>query len=300
MSVLFRVVFFLVWITIAGCTKVIDLPYPAYEERIVLMGILNPDSVFSIRLSKTLPPLTTDTVFAAITSAKVVCYENGTLLGNMVHQQNGIYVLNRKPQQLKKYRVEAVVGNTKVIAEDSIPVFPTFQLSITAPKAENINKTPNIIVKRGPIKNAVNWLSRSQYGYSYSLKQNTFSLENLSSLDPYLDSFNAYRDDSGRTIFSRNIRIKPAFTEAIEMTLTPINQILKDSTMYIHIVAVSFSYDRYLKSAINAYENRLIDKEGQLNNPFYEPISIHSNVKNGIGIFGAMQEKLYKLKNNQK
>jgi hypothetical protein len=61
--------------------------------------------------------------------------------------------------------------------------------------------------------------------------------------------------------------------------------------LYLYVMNVSRAYDRYMKTAITAIKNRFADDDGGLNNPFYEPINVYSNVENGLGILGSVNAR---------
>lgn len=66
-----------------------------------------------------------------------------------------------------------------------------------------------------------------------------------------------------------------------------VNQVRKDEQAFVYVYTMSDAYDSYLKSAINAYQNRLFDSSGAISNPFAEPTPVYSNIKNGLGIWAA-------------
>ena len=289
------------------CTKEINLPYPDYEAKVILTGILNPDSMISVQLLKTLPALSTETIYPAITNAKVLCYENNKLLGELKNGENGYYRLNLRPQSAKKYRIEATINDLIVSAEDSIPLPVVYDLTITAPvKDERNNNNPEVIFNRAATTTPVyTWLfiglnyKRSLGVYEPLVTQ--FGTTSFASTSPYLDTFNSFLNFNGKKAFSGNAtRIKPEFNQNIQFSFSPNNTLLRDSTLYVQVSTVSKNYDTYLKSSINAYQTRLTNRDGEINNPFSEPVKIYSNVKNGVGIFGAMRTQRFLLKNTKR
>ena len=284
---------------VGGCTKIISIPYPDYEKKVILTGILNPDSIISVQLFNTLPAVSNDSIFPPITNAKVLCYENNKLLGEMKYAQNGYYrLLKNKPQPLKKYRIEAMVNDLVVSAEDSVPSSMNYNAVITAPIPNSRNNNPEVIFDKASTTTPVyTWLFVGLYNSFYRRLQAT----SMASDSPFLDTFNANSDSNGKKAFSGEAtRIKPEFMTALQFTFAPYNQLFRDSTLYVQVSTVSKNYDVYLKSSINAYQNRFTDKNGELNNPFFEPVKIYSNVKNGVGILGAIRVQRFALKNTKK
>ncbi len=73
---------------------------------------------------------------------------------------------------------------------------------------------------------------------------------------------------------------------------------LPGTQLVLNVSNVSQAYDRYIKTAITAISNRLVNNNGALNNPFYEPTNVYSNVQNGLGILGAVNNRQHILVEN--
>ncbi len=279
---------------LTGCIRNIDIPYPDYKPQKVLIGTLEPNKPISIRLSNTLPVTSIDTVYPPITNAKVLCYEDGILLGELSHQKDGIYTLEKTPKSKSIYKIQASVDSETITATDTMPSPINFSVELTKDNLQNINYNPDFKLEIQRESKSYNWFSITYYRSRQSilgLFSQPFDSESI-----YLDTFNASKSPNGKTSHGFNIRVKPDYKGKITIEGVPVNQFAKDSSLYVQFLDVSYSYDRYLKTAIVAWENRVSNNEGGLNNPFYEPITIYSNVTGGIGILGSVQTRLVVVK----
>jgi hypothetical protein len=295
---------------LTACVKDIDLPIN-FKKQIVVVGILNPDSLISLRLSYSLPPNDTNK-YTTIDKADVFFFENGQPIGQLAAAQNGLYTLKRRPTIGKEYAVKIkAVGFDEVYAADTLPPRPSLQLyKYTA--TGNYNNNPNMelrIMNVKAIQKSSIWFNvyvknesrqilqtgTSLPGEEYKYIKIHYGLTSLYILSnsQYLDRFNSIFDGlSGKYAFGDPARID---TDLIKLDPKPIieftfvNQILPkyQNTAFMYAFTASETYNRYLKSAINAYQNRLLDSYGDLNNPFAEPTPVYSNVKNGLGIWAG-------------
>jgi Domain of unknown function (DUF4249) len=275
-----------------GCAKEVSLPYPEGSSQIVLNGILQPDSTIKISLSRTLSVVATDSAYPFVSDAKVNCFENGKWIGTLTHLAKGVYSLPVYPKQNAVYGIEVIHESTTLTAQDTMPPLRTFKIEIGKPNPANYNENPDMRLFCYRNKPNYTWLA-ALYKYRWSNNTKTNSAV-VASNSPFLDTFNSYRSLNGSRTFGTNVRIKPEFIGDITIDFTVTNQAFsavkdKGDVFYIEIAEVSHQYDKYLKSAILAYENRPVDFDGRLNNPFAEPVAVYSNIKNGLGIFGAMQ-----------
>ena len=112
---------------LCACVRELDVPFPVSEPQIVLNGILQPDSVIRISLSKTLAVADTHD-FTLVTDAVVRMYEDEQLLGSLPYQDSA-YTLNYHPKVGHQYRVEAEVpGYPTVRASDIVPMPPNVEI----------------------------------------------------------------------------------------------------------------------------------------------------------------------------
>lgn len=283
----------MVFLTLIGCIRNVDIPYPDYKPQNVLIGTLELNKPISIRLGNTLPVTSSDTVYPPITNAKVLCYEDGILLGELLHQNEGIYTLEKKPKSKSIYKIQASINSKLITAIDTMPSPIDFDVELTKDNTKNVNYNPDLKIEINREKKSYSWFSITYYRVSPPIivRPQPFFSESI-----YLDLFNSSKSSNGKTLHGFNIRVNPDYIGKLTIEGVPGNQFAKDSSLYVQFLDVSYNYDRYLKTAILAWQNRVSNNEGGLNNPFYEPVTIYSNVTGGIGILGSVQTRLVAVK----
>ncbi len=117
-----------VFLMIESCMKELDLSFPQAEEQIVLNGILHPDSIIQVSVTKTLPVNSFDRNYPLVKDAEVRIYEDDKLLGNLIYQDS-IHILDYYPKAGSEYRVEVKVSGFPVVsATDVIPAPPNAEV----------------------------------------------------------------------------------------------------------------------------------------------------------------------------
>lgn len=295
---------------LVGCVGEVDMPYPTYPDRYVLNGILNPDSVISVTLRKTLPPLSDRTEYSPVENARILCYYNGQRLGVLTYQKNGRYELpETHPKAGGVYRIEAITEELTLSATDTVPINIPFELKVLPYEIRNPNGNPDIHLnfpdldegKKQVWLSFTNKLLERASGDTTRFLKDSYDL--LQSVSPYLDDFNAERwpgDLVNRYPYMS--RIKPEFlgngAVIFSYSTYPAAYKRPGTQLALNVSSVSQAYDRYIKTAITALSNRLVNSNGKLNNPFYEPTNVYSNVQNGLGILGAVNNRQHILVQN--
>jgi len=305
-------------LTLMGCEKTLSIDGPPYQRKAVLTGLLFPDSTLSIQLTYTAPANTT-AAYETITDARVQFFDDGQLLGTSTHRGQGFYRLAVLPQPGHTYRVVADVpgGYGQLSAEDQMPARPSGQLVVDKQATGNPNNNPDFKLTLQPRD------ATTPYWFSfYVTKEETVFSDDCATLpgqpqtrpctgsyllrsqrnyiltdSGYLDRFNAVYDAlTGTYIFSAFTRYDPAAVlgKPVELTFTTYNQLAypdnrgNDDVNTVDLLAVGPNYDRFLRSVLTAQMNQITDSNNLLNNPFAEVTPIYTNVKGGLGVFGAV------------
>lgn len=284
-------------VVLSSCIRVVEIDYPDYQPQIVLTGVMQPDSILKIRLRKTQPLLSAPGSYPAVVDATVFCYENDKEIGQLKHEKNGFYRLDYFPKEGANYRVEVLYSNTKITAEDTIPFASNVAITMGASSSNNPNGNPDLFLSIARSNISYTWLSAViSYNLAGSMRTNGAVI--LSSF-PIFDTFNAYKSLSGIDSFQDYARLKPDFFGDYVIKFTVTNQVsavkIKGDSFYFRVSDLSQNYDRYLKSSLTAYAN-LPNEDIEIGSAFAEPIQVFSNVKNGIGLLGAMQTRKIVLK----
>lgn len=319
--------YFLIFITygiLLGCVKTLDIPAPAYVKKVVVTGILSPNDSLTVSLQYNLKADAKDSLYPIITNATVTFYENNVLLGEAKNYNNGLYRLNYSPKEGRKYKVMISVPDYgELEAEETLPISKEMTVVTSENKGNNPNNNPNFTATfRSAEAKANYWLSLYQDDYSskwndpncskYSGRPVPPSCKfiyylsaafNRFATNSYLsDRFNAEYDPlTGFYTYSRFMRIDNSKIKNQEVIIdftasNPLPKSAKNNeSVYLRLLITGTGFDQYLKSAIAANFNKPADAYGNIGNPFAEPIPIYSNIKNGIGVFGAVIEKQVKI-----
>lgn len=113
----------LVLLLSTACIKEVELNHQPLPEKVVVNGIICPDSAFSIRVSLSHGMKEHKKL---IDNATISVFENGIFVYHIPNAGNGWYKTFSSPSEGKKYKIEvSVPGFEMVHAETDIPVFPT-------------------------------------------------------------------------------------------------------------------------------------------------------------------------------
>lgn len=74
---------------LAACSKEITFNEPDYEKKLVINGLICPDSLITVRIGRTYSIISGER--PVVTNATVLLYTNGRLVELMQHKGNGIY-----------------------------------------------------------------------------------------------------------------------------------------------------------------------------------------------------------------
>ena len=115
------VAFLFCLLAMVSCTKDLGFDLPYEGDRLVLYGVLSPDSVATLRVSQTYPPTGRYMYGRWILTAVVRLYEEGVLVEQLRHQSDGRYVSEStfKPKPGKSYHY--IVSNAGFPDVQSLP-----------------------------------------------------------------------------------------------------------------------------------------------------------------------------------
>ncbi len=297
---------------LVACEKVIDTAGPAFRQQVVLTGLLHPDSLIRVQLQYN-APVNQASGYPPIGDAVVRFYEDGQLLEPTQQVRPGHYGVARPPKPGATYRVVAEVANYGLVeASEIMPPRPQGTLTASPSVASNPNQNPDYTLSWSKdAQPTVYWLGTySRYlrnalgpgcppevngqlppGCSFiEVPNNEYNYVVTNSAYP--ERFNAYFDSFvGGYTYSGFVRFDPAhlLEPTLQVQFTLVNQTPKKAGegLYFDFMTVGPQYDRYLKTAVQAFQNRITASEDALNNPFAEITPVSGNVQNGLGIFGA-------------
>lgn len=308
-----------------SCEKDIEFKGTVTDPLLVMNGILTPDSVVSVHLSQSRFVLGEMAPFNHISNATVSLFVNDDLKEQLLHSENGIYTGNYYPESGDEIRIEVMAdGFDKITSQTVIPEKPGIVVSdstVTIREEEYSNpyqpgtvtkttsRSMQVQLKLTDAANEDNYyfIKASQYfsdnnGMLISeriveLKLSDVLKNNIS------DNGNLFQDilgDEGEedrtdNLFSdmfvdgKDILFDFSFYDTLESATYVDGEKINDGDSYgeeltveyiIEIGEISKDLYQYLISG-----NKALNAEDY--GPFTEPVMIHTNIENGIGILGA-------------
>jgi len=284
-----------------ACDKVVYINLKDGERKIVLSGVLCPDSTVVVHISRSRqisvrgPLDSSDLVPDAMTVDDFSLFEDNRLIGQMVPLKNYFYELpGFKPATGKTYRIEASSGEMKPVSASvtvpgmiSLTSFDTTRLApVARQKAMQVTmEFTDPADQENYYALGVSFLEKAydhqhnsftdslvSYGYYPQLNGKADGLMQIDFLDVnrdiYIDGKLFFNDRliNGKT-FNLSFDIISGFWMADTILLR------------IDIQQVDKCYYDYAMSMAK-YERTRGD-------PFVEPVQVYSNVKNGFGLVSA-------------
>ncbi len=295
-----------------SCIVDSDLPFPKGESQFVLNGILNPDSIIKVNLTKT-RSLALQTPFEVVENAFIKLYEDGTLIDTLAYKSSGDYFSDLKPLEGGHYKIE-VSGpdiENSIEGEDTVPARPEYAACFRQTKDPAFTSEYDVTVDIQFLKLNVAqfqpWIEFISNDYKYDFNGNdTSKLLNekffiINTNSPHLDDFNgAFDNFSGYYDYHFYLRISDSFANTKDLSVDVfggrttqssrlfryevITNLIKDQSLILNVINCSPNYDKYLKSTLQDFLNSEFVGVSTL---FSGPVKIHSNIKNGVGIFGS-------------
>lgn len=276
--------FSLVFLT--ACEQVVEIDLPKDNERLVVNGILNPDSNLQVFVSKSLFILDNSSL-AGLIDAQVKVYDGSTLVETITDNVGGMYrSASFKPLVGKEYRIEV-----------SAPNFETVDASATVPDYINILSIDTTRVQfqgyeQMILKIKFNDNAATSDYYAVEVGQTLFDYK-------YDENWNII--DSGYTFYATYITLYNNVAGDVYGTTLPFtDEFLTGETAEISVLADGYIFQKSdwvgdevvvnLKKISKDYYNYIssYSKYQSVNgDPFAQPVKVFSNINKGFGIIGA-------------
>lgn len=311
-----------------SCEKEIEFNGEMSKPLLVVNGFITPDSVIKVQVSKSRFFLSkAESTFPRVTDAKVSLYINNSLLETIQHTENGMYVSTIKP--LPGDVVKIVVeksGETTVQTQTTVPqkvyiekidtlntkiyknlvysstngVSSTYETGIVTTEANVLMRFADNINEKNYYRIAMR--SIEYYGDSIAYKTNYISSDDIvfgsNNTNPIEggSSYSRYHEFSDDIFNGKlyDLKISISRREYINPEEKPKSEYKNPYEIenpdkieyFVQLHSISRDYFFYLRS---------LSKNSDAMPFFTEPVQIHSNVENGIGIFGSYSIHEYKL-----
>ncbi len=285
-------------ISAISCEKVLYIDLPEGEKHIVVNGVLNPDSLLKVKISKSQGILDeSKTVYLQNAQAKL--YENDVYIEDMNYKRDGFFLSSINPVPGRTYRIDVdYPGFNFVTAENVLPE----KNNIVSSEASFVVLSEEIfddfIFEEYGIKCKVQFeddvniknyyfigiMTERRIQFEYQIGTDEYSYDSYDYIESDDIVFNSGNSDFKIEGFSGKVFTDDIFNgkfKTINFSF-PVYNIsdIPESNKFTFCLA-SISEDLY-KYIISYNKNR---KNGD--NPFAQPVQIYSNVENGIGLFAG-------------
>lgn len=274
-----RLVLFLIGIfSYYSCTSDFNGPFPHAEDKPVLYALISPDSIISIQLSWPRPP-GSHTAFSPVEDARVNLWEGDISIGEAIHTGEGKYISQHPVKEGFNYSVEATIDGFKAVtARTFVPHRIEAKLTLK-------QEAPHFHLLLSHVSDSTSavWVMMTEQNKEGLPLHQLVSLYSNTTL---ADDFNRVFDSSmpNGYLFDYEFFIRLPGTnlsfEQQHLDFAPYRPISNASG---YVITAGSDYDHYFRSA---WLKKSWDPE--INLPFtYYPVFVHSNVKNGCGIFAG-------------
>lgn len=308
-----KIIIFITLIALfSSCVQIMDIKLPSEDRLIALNGILNPDSLIKVNLSRSINAQDGDAYIKFIKDADVSLYVDGKFKEKMLQDTFGYYNATIKPELGKTYKVE-VKNNDKTIYSEA-----------TLPEKVDLHDFKMELGYDSTIETWVNYDTGdtidtvfyflSETGNIYASIDDPADEKNYYFFTMYIKRPDLFWDDQGNTYIKGYIYENFDFDMTGDETYIPysMSSILQgyvinddlfngqqknlklnfyssqmqpyygfiDAVLYFKFYTLSEEMYKFIKS-YNKYED-------VISNPFAEPVNIYSNVVNGVGLFAGV------------
>lgn len=289
-----------IFLLFASCSLSAEYDYSSTVNELVVNGILSPQKHISVTITRPNTYPDSGHLYENVQNAQVKIIEDGSLLGTMAYDSlTNAYTILHYPQALSVYELQVLVdGYEPIRAQTRIPA--GFEIEVCNYGNNRTFTNTAVKIALSSLENDqsywVHFVSRYQQPNN---QHDTFLIKEeaifyLYSSDLIFDTFNSGIDE-GKIAYDQYLRINDLAADSITFEVysqetnkwfsqNKIENLSNDEDLIAVVFKASPEIDKYWKSIYINYLNKNFEDP----NPFYEPISHYSNIKNATGIFGGI------------
>ena len=290
-----------------ACETVIDLDLPPEPTRLVVNSLINPDSLITMRLSRSKSVLDQAEFFTVVRDARVTLYEDGREVARLNDQGEGRYRADFRPSIGRQYTVEAAAeGLPPVEARSSIQAPIAIEdVSVGKTRVETGSTCINgdcqptysdeyqLGLRLSDPLNQVNYYEIVAYAVVQDSFPNYDDLGNfigydstqwetqvyLQTDDPVVD--NPYSDLEGGGFYGESLLLSDELFSGQSYTVAFTTDTYFGEVKELTVQLRTLSEDQY------QYLRTRHLQEYNASNPLSEVVPVYTNVENGFGIFAG-------------
>jgi hypothetical protein len=290
-----------------ACEENIEIDIIREDPKIVLHSYFENEKIMTVDLVRSIPipnPVDYDRTPYHINDAKVNVFENEVLLGAMAYEGEGRYVLNQYPQNDKSYRIEVnAPGLNKVTTgPEMLPSRPVirdyqFRKQFSESQSQNISVEHTLKIENNPGQIEYYRISLEIWAREFKNgelnKTQLINFYRLASNNPALKDYHCLSNCYGESGTMKSLYFSnESFGDSPEINLLLITDYFQDYVLNYPNETLHTEYVQSIKvskiSASMMDYARTIDENSNSNQIFQEPVTIISNVNDGLGVFGTM------------
>lgn len=274
-------------LTATACDLIVDVDIPIEVQRLTLNAFFIQDSVWTAQLSLNRHILD-DAYFNPVDDGLIVIYEQSNPVDTLLSEGNGIYTTDSRPMPGKSYEIVATSPAYGTVRSQSyLPeAVPINNMEMEMPQDLSANdpkisiqfqlKDPEPETNYYQVMLVMERSYKNPYSGEEMISHQTVPLE---SNDPAIDNDNN----------SEGFLFKDTLFDGKEISLS-----LK--APYWGAGAEGMKLIFYLRTLSEDFYRYKITSQLQNStsgDPFAQPVSVYTNVKNGFGIFGGFSQSVF-------
>ena len=290
----------------AGCETVVDVPPPEHTPQLVVQSFFAGDSIWSARVTHTVPYLSEERP-GFVDDATVEVWEGGRPLVTPTRVDSGTYVaIGPVPDPERPYtlRVEAP-GYPSVEGTDRLPAAPPVAalrdttLMPSGPDALRRLTRVRLTLDDAPgpdyyglmVVQAL-WRERRSTGEREPLPPSLFTFLSSEPVlgEGELDFLDTDQSRYRHAFFTDGLFDGTTYTLDFDLVYgapDPEAEVVVRRAFAVVVLTVSEDFYRYWQTS---------DRQERTNeNPFAEPLRVHSNLEGGFGIFAGYRARVFPL-----
>lgn len=293
---------------VGACETVVDVAPPPHTPRLVAQGFFTPDSLWVVRVAGTVG-YTAPEAPGLIDDATVEIWEGDQRRAQLARSDSGTYTITGTgPAMDRRYTLRvAAPGYPPTEGSDTLPAAPPVaaftetviqpgdsadsrrritQIAITLDDAPGVNDFYGLLVVQG------RWREDKTTGKLTPLPPSLFPFEsdNLALGESEFDFLNTDKTLYREAFFTDGLFNGSTYTLDFDLQYDvprPGAEVVIHRVFAVVLLAVSEDFFRYWKTA----GKQAITNE----NPFAEPLRVHSNMTGGFGVFAGFQYRLFPI-----
>jgi hypothetical protein len=287
----------LLLLSLQACRPTVDFALESEPSKLVIWGALHPDSVVSVALSKSVPPLSKNTE-RRISQASIVLFENNIAVDTLKEDSIGYYVSKKafKPQVNKVYHITAAKEGFLTIKtpRDTMPSKPIilkaiFEDSARIQQTLNISRITLITTAPSHFDNYGFGRFRTT-GYPWQSDTVQGGFFNNGGASPFSEDGNASCESNGFFSFLNYGVIEPSCKYS--NTKYELYNSWIGNASYVNKVKFHFTICSFTRTSVGIMKalGKVAAQYGDYYsglNIFWSPVTLPNYIENGYGFFGC-------------